>query len=57
MGTRDLVIAIFMVVGAILIGLAGLNISDGHYKDLVFFPLGVCSFMIGRILDRFWTAS
>lgn len=56
MGTRDLVIAIFMIVGAILCGLAGLNIGQGYYKDFIFFPLGVCSFLIGSILERFWKA-
>ena len=53
MGTRDIVIFVFMLVGAILTALVGLGIAD-HYKDAQFFPLGVCSFFIGRILDRFW---
>lgn len=57
MSTRDIVIAVFMIIGAIFCGLAGLNVGDGHYKDFIFFPLGVCSFFIGRILDRFWTAA
>lgn len=56
MTTRNIVILAFMLIGAFLCGLAGFNISDGHYKDLIFFPAGVCSFFIGRILDRFWEA-
>lgn len=53
MGTKDLVVFAFMVIGAVLVGLAGLGIAD-HYHDAQFFPLGVCVYMIGRIVDRFW---
>lgn len=56
MTTREIVIALFMVLGAVLCGLAGFSIGEGHYKDVIFFPTGVCSFFIGRILDRFWKA-
>ena len=53
MDTKSLVVFLLMVVGAVLVGLAGLGIVD-HYKDAQFFPLGVCVYMLGRIVDRFW---
>lgn len=57
MGTKDLVVALFMGAGIVLAALTGLNVSDGHYKDIIFFPAGVCLFMIGMALDRFWKAA
>lgn len=53
MTTKDFVVFVLMLVGAIMLFLTGMGIAD-NYKDAQFLPIGLFFWLVGVMTDRFW---